>query len=207
MADLLKTGINTKYLAPIVVAYAVAAGLLGIDRVAQVQTLIQHAGFAGFAGVAGIVMLVLQELFPRSVKEVLVFWRLRDRVPGCRAFTGIAPKDPRVDPTDLAVLLSSTPMTPTEQNALWYKWLKATEGDPAIADNHRRFLILRDSAVLLALLTLATPVLLLWPASDPARTLILGGGVLLTYVVMALSARNAAVRLVGNVVARKVGTA
>ena len=99
MADLLKTGINTKYLAPIVVAYAAAAGLLGIDRVAQVQTLLQHAGFAG---VAGIVMLVLQELFPRSVKEVLVFWRLRDRVPGCRAFTGIAPKDPRVDPPDQA---------------------------------------------------------------------------------------------------------
>ena len=204
MADLLKTGINTKYLAPIVVAYAAAAGLLGIDRVAQVQTLIQHAGFAG---VAGIVMLVLQELFPRSVKEVLVFWRLRDRVPGCRAFTRIAPEDPRVDPTDLAVLLPSTPMTPTEQNALWYKWLKVTESDPAIADNHRRFLILRDSAVLLALLTLASPVLLLWPASDPARTLMLGGGVLLTYVVVALSARNAAVRLVGNVVARKVGTA
>lgn len=204
MADLLKTGINTKYLAPIVVAYAAAAGLLGIDRVAQVQTLIQHAGFAG---VAGIVMLVLQELFPRPVKEVLVFWRLRDRVPGCRAFTGIASKDPRVDPTDLAVLLPSTPMTPTEQNALWYKWLKAMEGDPAIADNHRRFLILRDSAVLIALLTLATPVLLLWPASDPARILMLGGGVLLTYVVVALSARNAAVRLVGNVLARKVGTA
>lgn len=204
MADLLKTGINTKYLAPIVVAYAAAAGLLGIDRVAQVETLLQHAGFAG---VAGIVMLVLQELFPRSVKEVFVFWRLRDRVPGCRAFTGIAANDPRVDPTDLAVLLPSTPMTPTEQNALWYKWLKATESDPAIADNHRRFLILRDCAVLLALLTLATPVLLLWPASDPARTVMLGGGVLLTYVVVALSARNAAVRLVGNVVARKVGTA
>ncbi|MEZ0497411.1 hypothetical protein [Sphingomonas sp. IW22] len=204
MGDLLKTGINTKYLAPIIVAYAAAAGLLGIDRVAQVQTLLQHAGFAG---VAGIVMLVLQELFPRSVKEVLVFWRLRDRVPGCRAFTGFAPKDPRVDPTDLAVLLPSALMTPTEQNALWYKWLKATENDPAIADNHRRFLILRDSAVLLALLTLATPVLLLWPASDPARILMLGGGVLLTYVFVALSARNAAVRLVGNVVARKVGTA
>lgn len=204
MADLLKTGINTKYLAPIVVAYAAAAGLLGLDRVTQAQTLLQHAGFAGLAG---IVMIVLQELIPRSLKEVLVFWRLRDRPPGCRAFTGIAPKDPRVDPTDLAILLPSGPMTPTEQNALWYKWLKATEGDPAIADNHRRFLILRDSAVLLALLTLIAPALLLWTASNPYRILMLGGGTLLAYVVVALSARNAAVRLVGNVVARKVGTA
>lgn len=204
MADLLKTGINTKYLAPIVVAYAAAAGLLGLDRLTQVQTLLQHAGFAGLAG---IVMIVLQELIPRSLKEVLVFWRLRDRPPGCRAFTGIAPKDTRVDPTDLAILLPSRPMTPTEQNALWYKWLKATEGDPAIADNHRRFLTLRDSAVLLALLTLITPALLFWTVSNPYRILMLGGGTLLAYVVVAMSARNAAVRLVGNVVARKVGTA
>jgi hypothetical protein len=204
MADSLKTGINTKYLVPIVVAYATGAGLLGLDRVTQVQTLLQNAGFAGLAG---IVMIGLQELFPRSLKEVLVFWRLRDRPPGCRAFTVIAPRDARVDPTDLAVLLPSTPMNPTEQNALWYKWLKATESDPAIADNHRRFLILRDSAVLLAMLTLITPVLLMWPKSDPERILMLGGGVFLAYVLMALSARNAAVGLVANVVARKVGTA
>lgn len=204
MADLLKTGINTKYLAPIVVAYAASAGLLGLNRVTQVQTLLQHAGLAG---VAGIVMLALQELFPRSLKEVLVFWRLRDRVPGCRAFTAIAPKDARVDPTDLAVLLPSTPMTPTEQNALWYRWLKATESDPAIADNHRRFLILRDCAVLLALLTLVTPALLVWTPSNPSRILMLGCAVFLAYVVVALSARNAAIRLVGNVIARKVGTA
>jgi len=204
MADLLKTGINTKYLAPIVVAYAAAAGLLGLDRVTQLQTLLQHAGLAG---VVGIAMLALQELFPRPLKEMLVFWRLRDRPPGCRAFTGIAPNDSRVDPTDLAVLLPLTPMTPTEQNALWYKWLKASESDPAIADNHRRFLILRDCAVLLALLTLVTPALLLGTPADTNRTLMLAGGVLLAYVVVALSARNAAIRLVGNVIARKVGTA
>ena len=98
-------------------------------------------------------------------------------------------------------------MTPTEQNALWYKWLKATESDPAIADNHRRFLILRDCAVLLALLALVTPALFVWTPSSNDRILMLGGGVLLAYIVVALSARNAAVRLVGNVVARKVGTA
>jgi hypothetical protein len=85
--------------------------------------------------------------------------------------------------------------------------LKATESDPAIADNHRRFLILRDCAVLLALLALVTPVLLAWTPDGLDRILMLGGGMLLAYVVVALSARNAAVRLVGNVIARKVGTA
>ncbi|MEF2557395.1 hypothetical protein VQ044_14095 [Aurantimonas sp. C2-5-R2] len=203
-AALLKTGINRKYLVPIVVAYAAAAGLVGLDRITQIQTLLQHASIAG---VAGVVMLALQDLFPRSLKEMLVFWRLRHRVPGCRAFTEIAPKDARVDLTDLAVLIPTAPMTPTEQNALWFKWLKATENDPAIADNHRRFLILRDCAVLLALLALVTPVLLIWTFDTQTQTLMLSGGLLVAYVVVALSARNAAVRLVGNVVARKVATA
>lgn len=204
MADLLKPGINTKYLVPIVVAYAAGAGLLGIDQVTQMKTLLQHAGFAG---VAGVIMISLQELFPRSVKEVLVFWRLRDRLPGCRAFTEIAPKDARIDPTNLAVLLPTAPMSPTEQNALWYKWLQSNESDPAIADNHRRFLILRDSAVLLALLALVTPVLLTLTPDNFNRTLMLAVGCLVAYVAVAQSARNAAVRLVGNVVARKVATA
>ena len=144
MADLHKTGINTKYLAPIVVAYATAAGLLGLDRVTQAQSLLQHAGFAGLAG---IVMIVLQELFPRSVKEVLVFWRLRDRLPGCRAFTVIAPKDARVDPTDLAVLLPSTPMSPAEQNALWYRLYRTVSDDPSVSHAHKEFLLTRDYAV------------------------------------------------------------
>lgn len=204
MASLLKTGISTMYLMPIVMAYAAVAGLLDIGEIVQLQTLLQRAGIAA---AAGLLMLVLQEIFPRSLKEMLVFWRLRDRLPGCRAFTEIAPKDARIDPTDLAVLLPTLPMTPTEQNALWYKWLKASESDPAIADNHRRFLILRDCAVFLALLTFVTPVLLIWTPERSDRTLMLAGGLLVAYFVVALSANNAAVRLVGNVVARKVATA
>ena len=203
MADSLKAGINAKYLLPIVAAYAATAGLLGLDRIAHVQSILQHAGIAG---IAGVLMLALQELFPRALKDVLVFWRLRDRLPGCRAFTVIAPNDPRIDPTDLAVLLPVGPMTPTEQNALWYRWLKATESDPAIADNHRRFLILRDCAVMLVLLAIVTPVLMIWPTASPNRPLLLAAGLLAAYVVVAISARNAAVRLVGNVIARKVAT-
>lgn len=204
MAGSLKSGINAKYLVPIVAVYATAAGLLGLDRITQIQTVLEHAGIAGIAGVA---MLVLQEFFPRPIKETLVFWRLRDRLPGCRAFSEIAPADARVDPTDLAVLIPTTPMSATQQNALWYRWLKATESDPAIADNHRRFLILRDCAVLLALLALITPALLIGTHGTPNHTLLLSAGLLVAYLIVATSARHAGVRLVGNVIARKVATA
>lgn len=201
MADSLKKGISAKYLAPIVVAYAAAAGLLGLDRVTQLQSLLQHAGLAGATGLA---MLVLQEVIPKPLKETLVFWRLRDRLPGCRAFSHIAPKDARINPTDLAVLLPAAPMTPAGQNAFWYKWLKAADSDPAIADNHRRFLILRESAVLIALLTAATPLLLLFPHGNRYDVAILFGGALVLYALVAFAARNAGTRLVGNVIAYKV---
>src|SRR5215207_11644416 len=145
MADSLKKGIGTKYLLPIVAVYAAAAtGLgLGLERSMLLQSALQHLGVAG---VVGIALLIFQDLIPRPAKEALVFWRLWDRPPGCRAFSKIAQRDPRVDPTELAVLLPNKPMTAPEQNALWYRWLKSVESDPAIADNHHRFLALRDSA-------------------------------------------------------------
>ena len=203
MADSLKKGIGTKYLMPIVVIYAAAAAGLGLDRTELVQSVLQHMAAAGVAGVA---LLIFQDLVPRPLKEVLVFWRLRERLPGFRAFSKVAPGDPRIDPTELAVLLPARPLTGNEQNALWYRWLKSVEADPAIADNHYRFLALRDCAVLLLLLALASPLVALIPPGDIGRGLLLGGICLAAYVLAALAARNAAVRLVGNVIARKVAT-
>ena len=203
MADSLKKGIGTRYLLPIVMVYAAAAGLLGSAGVASIQAALKHLGVAGVAGVA---LLVLQDLVPRAVKEVVVFWRLRNRAPGCRAFSDIAPRDQRVDATDLAVLLPASPMTPTEQNALWYRWLKSVEADPGITDNHHRFLALRDSAVLLLLLAIVSPALLLLPGVVGRGPLYLTASCAVAYLLTALAARNSGVRLVGNVIARKVAT-
>ena len=73
MTDSLKKGIATKYLLPIVVAYASAAGLLGYSQMTELQLAIQNLGVASITGVA---LLVFQDLIPRAAKEVLVFWRL-----------------------------------------------------------------------------------------------------------------------------------
>ena len=201
MPDSLKKGIGTKYLLPIVGAYMAGAAALGFDPATLPQSLLQPLGVAGLAGV---LMLVFQELIPRSVKEGVVFWRLRERVPGYRAFSRIARRDSRIDPTELAVLLPDRPLAPAEQNALWYRWLKSVEQDPAIADNHHRFLALRDCAALLFLLTIVSlggGVVL-----DFYRGLTLAGVCFGSYLLVTVAARNAAARLVGNVIARKVAT-
>lgn len=196
----LKKGTGTLYLLPIVGAYMAGVTVLGLGSGAIPRSLLQPLSVAGLASV---LVLVFQELIPRSVKEVLVFWRLRERVPGYRAFSTIARRDTRIDLTELAVLLPDRPLSAAEQNALWYRWLKAVEQDPAIADNHRRFLVLRDCAVLLFLLTVVS---LGGVVLDVYRGLILAGVCFGLYLLMAVAARNSAGRLVGNVIARKVAT-
>lgn len=203
MADSLKKGIATRYLLPIIAIYMAAAGLLGSASLATARVVLGRLGVAGAAGVA---LLVLQDLVPRPVKEMVVFWRLRDRAPGCRAFSHIALRDQRVDATDLAILLPASQMTPSEQNALWYRWLKSVETDPAIEDNHRRFLALRDCAVLLLLLAVASPALILLPDATLRGPAYLISGCVVAYLLTAVAARNSAVRLVGNVIARKAAT-
>lgn len=202
MSDSLKKGIATKYLLPIVTVYVATAAWLGLDRVTAVTSVLQHLGVAA---VGGLILLVLQEVVPRSVKEALVFFRFKDRLPGCRAFSVIAARDQRIDPVELGVLLPSVPMSGVEQNALWYRWLKSVESDPAIADNHHRFLALRDAAVLLFLLGLTSPFLAFIGAQH-SGWFILGCGSLAAYLLTAVAARNSATRLVANVIARKVGT-
>ena len=58
MTDSLKKGIATKYLLPIVVAYASAAGLLGYSQMTELQLAIQNLGVASITGVA---LLVFQD--------------------------------------------------------------------------------------------------------------------------------------------------
>jgi hypothetical protein len=205
MADPLKKGIGTKYLLPIIGCYVGAAAALGAD--ADLKRLVpEMVGKIGIAGLGGLALLVFQDLVPRSLKEVLIFWRLRERLPGYRAFSVIAVKDMRVDREDLAILLPSRQMLPAEQNALWYRWLKSVESDPAIADNHHRLLALRESAVLLLLLAVFSAGWFALQAGADKDRLILCGTCVVLYLLTASAARNCANRLVGNVIARKVAT-
>lgn len=201
MAMSLKKGIGPKYLMPIITAYAGAATMSGMPVVADLGGVLQRFGVVG---ISGLVVLVAQELLPRGAKEVIIFWRWRDRLPGCRAFSHHAKHDARIDQSALTSLLSHNPMTPTEQNVLWYGWLNSLEKDQAIADNHHRVLALRDSAVLIFLLVLISPLIILAPGQTWQGAAILTAVCAASYLVTRFAASNAAVRLVGNVVARKI---
>lgn len=200
MSTSLKKGMATTYLLPLIggyVAFAAAPGFLVADKL---STILGHGALAALGGVA---MLVFQDLFPRPVKETLIFWRIHRRVPGFRAFSKIARNDHRIDQERLAALIPAT-MTPEKENALWYTWLKDVEADGGVSDNHRRFLALRDCAVLSLTLAVLSPAFLVLPHAHATAVLELTAISLAAYLLFMVATRNTAVRLVGNVIALKV---
>jgi hypothetical protein len=63
----------------------------------------------------------LNGIISSNQKAVLTFWRFKNPLPACRAFSHYAQKDDRVDNKILEAKFSPLPETAKEQNSLWYK--------------------------------------------------------------------------------------
>jgi hypothetical protein len=147
------------------------------------------------------VILLLVNVLPHEVKSSLVFWKLQDALPGCRAFTKYAPRDQRIDMVALKKNVGAFPSEPAEQNAKWYKLYKQVPSDPTVQDAHRQFLLYRDMAALSLPLIVLVPLALYFGGATRAALWVAAGLFLTQYVLTALSARWSGVRLVCNVLA------
>ena len=153
------------------------------------------------AGVSPVVVLLLTSLLSADAKAVLVFWRLKETLPGHRAFSVFAPNDPRINLDALKKNAGAFPEDAKEQNALWYKLYKKVDSDLTVAQAHRHFLLFRDLAAL-SLVAAPCVALLLYFLGfglgiSASATLIL----LIQYSATAVAARNNGIRFVTNVMA------
>jgi hypothetical protein len=81
----------------------------------------------------------------------VVFLRWRHALPGHRAFSEHAVRDPRIDVAALERIHGGPlPTDPVEQNRTWYRMYKSIENDPAVRQGHRDYLMMRDYAGLCA---------------------------------------------------------
>lgn len=151
-----------------------------------------------------LITLVLNNLIPSSWKAVIVFWRCKHPLPGCRAFSDLAKKDPRIDLSAIKCSHQGAfPRSPEKQNALWYQIYLKHADNPAVADSHRVFLLTRDLAVLslLMLLGLGTAGAIF---SQNKNTALIYVATLAGFnVVTTVAARNCGNRFVLNVLARE----
>lgn len=155
------------------------------------------------AALAALLAGVLNSQLPSDVKARLVFMKWTNPLPGSRAFSRYAHLDPRIDPAALARLTGPFPISPGDQNSLWYRLYRSVQADAAVRDAHQSYLLFRDYASLSLLLGV---VLIPSGAWYAVSTSSIAGFALLLLVQLLLAARAARIhgeRLVCTVLAIK----
>lgn len=153
--------------------------------------------------VAIVITTVLNGLLSADTKARLVFLRWNDTLPGHRAFSVYAVRDPRIDISALEKLHGSKlPVDAVDQNRTWYRLYKSVEGDHAVRQVHRDFLLLRDytgmSALFIAILGAAG----LYAIPSMKTALIYVSVLVVQYAVVRQAAANYGIRMVTTVLAR-----
>lgn len=148
-----------------------------------------------------LLLIVLTGALDDNSKARLVFWRWRDPLPGCRAFTELLKTDPRIDVPILKEKYGEFPRKAHAQNALWYRLYRMHTGSLQVSEGHRLYLLTRDMATLAAMFILFFPIGLLFVSISRGLLLAYIAALLLQFIAVAVSARNYGTRFVLNVLA------
>jgi hypothetical protein len=178
--------------------------LLGIvfpDLIATTSMTQVNALRFGLNSMLPVPTLILTGLLPSKFKEVLVFWRIKDHLPGARAFTKHGPADHRIDMANLRKNVGNLPTSPREQNSLWYKLYRKVDNEIGVLDANRHFLRFREMSALSFLLAIIVPFVMTFTAL-PAHTIWQSFAVFaVQYLLTCIAARNSGIRLVCSVLA------
>lgn len=192
---------NWLYLIPYIALHLVAfyAIVTGTDDLWQVTEQAKKSAVSSLA--SGVLAVVLNGFLSADVKAMLVFWKLKNPLPGCRAFSKYLKRDPRVDPSIIRDRYGGLPSDPTEENRLWYKIYRQREGDTRVRDAHRNYLATRDLAALsmIFLATLAPSAAMLSAETAPVAYYV--GALVVAYLLTSQAARTYGRRFVTTVLA------
>jgi hypothetical protein len=137
---MLKAKIITIFLLPAVTLYAIVAGIF----YRGVSTAFLDLEVLKTAAVMAVLCALAQDIVPRSFKEALVFWRIRNRLPGCRAFS--QQSNDRFNLQRITNLNSLKELDGASQQRIFYKVYKRHSGDSAVSAKSFRYLAWRDTA-------------------------------------------------------------
>jgi len=197
---------NTASLVTIlIVNIAIFAVALKTDQLlaADYEEMLKHWQALIPVGLGAVLIGVINGLLDIQTKARLVFWRWYDPLPGSRAFSKYVHLDPRIDVAALKSKAGPFPTTPSEQNALWYKFYKSVENDPRVLHVHRLFLLTRDYAGIAFMLLIVFGGIGVFAMQSYKTELLYAGALLLQFIVNAVAARNYGVRFVNTVLALK----
>jgi hypothetical protein len=190
-----KSQVVVQFLVPVAIGYLLAAVFLLKGAFPTTGQIWDHAAAAGIVAVAAT---LVQDLVPKPLKETLIFWRLRNRLPGHRCFSARSLSDPRIDRRQIPDVDGLAAQGPAEQNNTWYAQYRKVSERPAVSHYSFRYLAWRDTATLLALLTaISLPLMLSFGGANGwARAGIMAGGCAFLCILSIFAARMASRELI-----------
>ncbi|PSB03782.1 hypothetical protein C7B76_32365, partial [filamentous cyanobacterium CCP2] len=153
------------------------------------------------ATLAYIVTIILTGLLSPKTKYIFVFWRLRNTLPGHRAFSHLMRNDYRIDTEALVRKYGELPRDPVAQNKLWFKIYKKHEMDKTVLDAHKYFLLMRELTTIAIILILIFSLIGFWLVPDGRSLFYYILTLLILAMLTARAGRNYGERFVTNVLA------
>jgi hypothetical protein len=150
-----------------------------------------------------ILTIVLSGVLNDEAKARMIFWRWRNPLPGCRAFTELMKTDPRIDVPNLRKKLGDLPRDPNAQNASWYRLYKKHRNAVTVSQAHQFYLLTRDMTALSMIFTLFFSFGIIIDSVAAKVAIFYVALLMAQYVVIATSARNYGIRFVLNVLAEE----
>lgn len=194
----LKNKAALAYLLPLVLTYVSVVAVVSAGRRPEWTDILASA-LPASALLVGCHLL--QDLLGKPFKEFLVFYRVKSRLPGHRAFSKHCVDDPRVPAGFLSAKLEALGDDPAAQNSEWYAMYRGVSKEAPVEHENLRYLAWRDATATLVLLTIATAALQPLGILSWSQVGQIAAGCLVVALLTAAAARNAANSLVRNVVA------
>lgn len=149
----LKAG-NRKWLVAYVFAqfvfFALFAGIIPLTFSDTNELLQKIRNPQGLISILSIPLtIILEGLISSDNKARIVFLRIKNFMPGSRAFSKIAPKDHRIDIEKLrSIYPAGIPDDPDLQDKAWYQLYRKYSDALRVMEAHRAFLLTRDFTAL-----------------------------------------------------------
>jgi hypothetical protein len=147
-----------------------------------------------------LLLFILNGIISSNLKAIIVFWKIKNPLPACRAFSYFADYDDRIDKNYLIQKFNPLPVTPKQQNSLWYKIYKEHQENPIIKKSHKDFLLARDISSIALLFFFFGGVSILIISPHAFKWLYISF-LLLQYLIFAIIAQNHGNRFVCNTLA------
>ena len=184
-----------------IVIFALFSSLINFSLIDADQLISKLKNPQGFISLTAAILIIgMEGIFKNSIKELFVFWKFKNRLPGHRAFSHIGPTDPRIDMERVKQLFPhGLPVDPKEQNNEWFRLYRQYQDDLQVFHSHKAFLLTRD---LTSLTVVFIPLSILghFLLGSTLQMLIYHLLILvMLFIVISLSAKHYGERFVANV--------